>query len=137
MSKEFTLFDQTITFTDKQIARAKIIQRFGYYADAAAEITKIAYLNKINSYKDLIADNGSIIQIVVNMFFEPTMKFIVENKIYDFSDKDLLSKFNQYNSISEDMEELLKPFDEILQANASAQQYREFRKERERMSMKM
>ncbi|MBR2090807.1 MAG: ribosomal protein L7/L12 [Fibrobacter sp.] len=129
MSKEFTLFDQTITFTDKQIARAKIIQRFGYYADAAAEITKIAYLNKINSYKDLIADNGSIIQIVVNMFFEPTMKFIVENKIYDFSDKDLLSKFNQYNSISEDMEELLKPFDEILQANASAQQYREFRKE--------
>lgn len=129
MSKEFTLFDKTITFTDKQIARAKIIQRFGFFADAAEEITKIAYLNKINSYEDLIADNGSIIQIVVNMFFEPTMKFIVDNKIYDFSDKDLLSKFNQYNSISEDMEELLKPFDEILQANASAQQYRELRKE--------
>lgn len=129
MSKEFTLFDKTITFTDKQIARAKILQRFGSYADAAEEITKIAYLNKINSYEDLIADNGSIIQIVVNMFFEPTMKFIVANKIYDFSDKDLLSKFNQYNSISEDMEDLLKPFDEILQANASAQQYRELRKE--------
>lgn len=129
MSKEFMLFDQTITFTDKQIARAKIIQRFGFFADAAEEITKIVYLNKINSYKDLIADNGSIIQIVVNMFFEPTMKFIVDNKIYDFSDKDLFSKFNQYNSISEDMEELLKPFDEILQANASAQQYRELRKE--------
>ncbi|MBQ9212372.1 MAG: hypothetical protein IJ150_00305, partial [Bacteroidales bacterium] len=129
MSKEFKLFDKTITFTDKQIARAKILQRFGSYAAAAEEITKIAYLNKINSYEDLIADNGSIIQIVVNMFFEPTMKFIVDNKIYDFSDKDLLSKFNQYNSISEDMEELLKPFDEILQANASAQQYRELRKE--------
>ncbi len=129
MSKEFTLFDKTITFTDKQIARANIIRRFGFFADAAEEITKIAYLNKINSYEDLIADNGSIIQIVVNMFFEPTMKFIVDNKIYDFSDKDLLSKFNQYNSISEDMEELLKPFDEILQANASAQQYRELRKE--------
>jgi len=129
MSKEFKLFDKTITFTDKQIARANIIQRFGFFADAAEEITKIAYLNKINSYEDLIADNGSIIQIVVNMFFEPTMKFIVDNKIYDFSDKDLLSKFNQYNSISEDMEELLKPFDEILQANASAQQYRELRKE--------
>lgn len=129
MSKEFTLFDKTINFTDKQIARAKILQRFGSYADAAEEITKIAYLNKINSYEDLIADNGSIIQIVVNMFFEPTMKFIVENKIYDFSDKDLLSKFNQYNTISEDMEDLLKPFDEILQANASAQQYRELRKE--------
>ena len=129
MSKEFMLFDQTITFTDKQIARAKIHQRFGSYADAAEEITKIAYLNKINSYKDLIADNGSIIQIVVNMFFEPTMKFIMENKIYDFSDKDLLSKFNQENTISEEMEDLLKPFDEIIQANASAQQYREFRKE--------
>lgn len=129
MSKEFMLFDQTITFTDKQIARAKIHQRFGSYADAAEEITKIAYLNRINSYKDLIADNGSIIQIVVNMFFEPTMKFIVENKIYDFSDKDLLSKFNQENTISEEMEDLLKPFDEIIQANASAQQYREFRKE--------
>lgn len=129
MSKEFKLFDKTITFTDKQIARANIIRRFGFFADAAEEITKIAYLNKINSYEDLIADNGSIIQIVVNMFFEPTMKFIVDNKIYDFSDKDLLSKFNQYNSISEDMEELLKPFDEILQVNASAQQYRELRKE--------
>lgn len=129
MSKEFMLFDQTITFTDKQIARAKIHQRFGSYADAAEEITKIAYLNRINSYKDLIADNGSIIQIVVNMFFEPTMKFIMENKIYDFSDKDLLSKFNQENTISEEMEDLLKPFDEIIQANASAQQYREFRKE--------
>lgn len=129
MSKEFKLFDKTITFTDKQIARAKILQRFGSYAAAAEEITKIAYLNKINSYEDLIADNGSIIQIVVNMFFEPTMKFIVENKIYDFSDKDLLSKFNQYNFISDEMEELLKPFDEILQANASAQQYRELRKE--------
>lgn len=129
MSKEFMLFDQTINFTDKQIARAKIHQRFGSYADAAEEITKIAYLNRINSYKDLIADNGSIIQIVVNMFFEPTMKFIVENKIYDFSDKDLLSKFNQENTISEEMEDLLKPFDEIIQANASAQQYREFRKE--------
>ena len=129
MSKEFTLFDKTITFTDKQIARAEILQRFGSYASAAEEITKIAYLNKINSYEDLIADNGSIIQIVVNMFFEPTMKYIVENKIYDFSDKDLLSKFNQYNSISDQMEDLLKPFDEILQANASAQQYRELRKE--------
>ncbi len=129
MSKEFTLFDQTITFTDKQIARAKIIQRFGAYADAAEEITKIAYLNRINSYEDLIADNGSIIQIVVNMFFEPTMKFIVENKIYDFSDKNLLSEFNQNNTISAQMEELLSPFDEIIQANASAQQYRELRKE--------
>lgn len=129
MSKEFTLFDKTITFTDKQIARAEIIQRFGFYADAAEEITKIAYLNKINSYEDLIADNGSIIQIVVNMFFEPTMKFIVDNGIYDFSDKDLLSRFNQINSISNQMEDLLEPFDEIIQANASAQQYRELRKE--------
>lgn len=129
MSKEFTLFDKTITFTDKQIARARISQRFGSYADAAEEITKIAYLNKINTYEDLIADNGSIVQIVVNMFLEPTMKFIVDNGIYDFSDKDLLSQMSQFNTISEGMEDLLEPFDEIIQANSSAQQYRELRKE--------
>lgn len=129
MSKEFTLFDKTITFTDKQIARARISQRFGSYADAAEEITKIAYLNKINTYEDLIADNGSIVQIVVNMFLEPTMKFIVANGIYDFSDKDLVSQMNQFNTISEGMEDLLEPFDEIIQANSSAQQYRELRKE--------
>ena len=126
---DFAVFDSTISFTDKQLARAKVLKVFGEYADVAEELTKLVYLNKINSYKDLLSDNGAIIQIVVNMFFEPTMSFIVSNGIYDFSDTDLYSKFKDQNTISEMMEEILEPFDKIIQANGSMQQYRELRKE--------
>ena len=126
---DFSLLNKSISFSDKQLACANILKIFGEYADIAEETTSIVYLNKIKSYKDLLADNGSIIQIVVNTFFEPTMNFIVSNGIYDYSDKDLLAEFNKKNTISKDMEELLKPFDSIIQENGAMQEYRELRKE--------
>lgn len=103
---EFQLFEHVFDFDEKVMARAAAANYLEKMNALARQVTRVVFLSTIRSKEDLIEDQGSIAESVIEYFFDPAIKLLTSAGIYTVSEE----KFKECYEYDFDFDELVAEY---------------------------